>query len=203
MEIGYVIAAEEQDPLDLVGYARRAEEAGFAYLSVTDHYHPWVRAQPQSSFVWSLLGAIASATSVVRVGTGVTCPLVRIHPAVIAQAAATTARLFRGRFFFGIGTGENLNEHILGDRWPPVDVRLEMLREAVEIIRNLWSGRLINHHGRHYTVENAQLFTLPDEPPPIVMSALGPKAAGVAARVGEGYWSTGPRVGEDGMPCPG
>ncbi|MGH3500898.1 MAG: LLM class flavin-dependent oxidoreductase, partial [Nocardioidaceae bacterium] len=107
------------------------------------------------------IGAIASATSVIRVGTGVTCPLVRLHPAVIAQAAATTARLLRGRFFFGIGTGENLNEHILGDRWPPVDVRLEMLREAVEVIRNLWSGRLINHHGRHYTVENAQLFTLP------------------------------------------
>lgn len=194
MEIGYVIAAEEQDPLDLVRDARRAEEAGFDYLSVTDHYHPWIREQGQSSFVWSLLGAIASATSTIRVGTGVTCPTIRIHPAVIAQAAATTARLFQGRFFFGVGTGENLNEHILGGRWPPVNVRLEMLEEALDVIRALWSGRLVDHRGRHYTVENAQLFTLPDEPPPVLVSALGPKAAEVAARVGEGYWGTGPKA---------
>jgi G6PDH family F420-dependent oxidoreductase len=117
---------------------------------------------------------------------------VRIHPAILAQAAATTQAMARGRFFFGVGSGEALNEHILGDRWPEVDVRLDMLREAVEVMRRLWTGEQVSHHGRHYTVENAQLYTLPDQPPPVIVSGFGPKAAQLAAEIGDGYFGTQP-----------
>ena len=141
--------------------------------------------------MWSVLGAIA-ATTRHRITTGVACPTVRIHPAILAQAAATTQQLAEGRFRFGIGSGENLNEHILGHRWPPVATRLEMLEEAVEIIRLLWQGGLVTHHGRYYTVENARLYTLPAEPPPIYMSGFGPEATALAARVGDGYVNTSP-----------
>src|SRR5579875_3217485 len=167
---GYAVSTEEHPPADCVRHARRAEEAGFAFLSVTDHYHPWISAQGQASFAWSVLGAIAATTERIRIGTGVTCPLIRMHPAVAAQAAATTAVLCDGRLLFGVGTGEWLNEHVTGDRWPPPDIRLEMLDEAVQVIRALWTGETVDHHGRFYTVENARLFTLPQAPPPIVVS---------------------------------
>jgi coenzyme F420-dependent glucose-6-phosphate dehydrogenase len=189
---GYALSSEEHGPRELVRHARRAEETGFEFACISDHYHPWISAQGQSPFVWSVVGAIAEATERLVLGIGVTCPLLRIHPAVLAQAAATSAALLPGRFFFGVGTGEALNEHILGDRWPPADLRLEMLEEAVEVMRALWGGETVDHHGRHYTVENAKLFTVPEAPPPVVVSAFGPRAAEVAARIGDGYWGTSP-----------
>jgi G6PDH family F420-dependent oxidoreductase len=140
IEIGYHLSCEEHPPDLLVPCARLAEEAGFDFVTISDHYHPWTDAQGQSAFVWSVIGAIAQVTERVPVGTAVTCPTVRIHPAVMAQAAATSATMLPGRFFFGVGTGEALNEHIFGDPWPSHDVRSEMLREAVEIIRRLWEG---------------------------------------------------------------
>jgi len=138
--IGYALSAEEHHPNDLVRYARMAEDAGFEFVSISDHYHPWISFTGHSPFVWSVLGGIAQATEGIMVGTGVTCPTVRIHPAVIAQAAATAGAMMEGRFFLGLGTGEALNEHILGDPWPPAALRLDMLEEAVEIIRLLWEG---------------------------------------------------------------
>ncbi len=192
VSFGYTLSSEEHSPRDLVANAARAEEVGFDFLSISDHYHPWVSAQGHSPFVWSVLGAIANATERVEVGVGVTCPIVRIHPAVIAHATATTALLFEGRFVFGVGTGEALNEHILGHRWPPPDVRLQMLDEAVDIIRQLWTGETIDHRGDFYEVENAKLFDPPEEAPPIVVSGFGPKAIELAAQIGDGYWGHTP-----------
>jgi G6PDH family F420-dependent oxidoreductase len=190
--IGYSLSSEEHGPEDLVAYARRAEEVGFAYASISDHYHPWIDAQGQSPYVWTVLGGIANATSRLPVGTGVTCPTMRYHPAVVAQMAATTAALFRGRFTLGVGTGENLNEHVVGVRWPPWDVRAAMLEEAVEIIRLLWAGDWVTYRGEHYVVENARLYTLPDAPPPIAVAAGGRKAAELAGRIGDGLVNYAP-----------
>ena len=142
--------------------------------------------------MWSVIGGVAATTERMRLGTGVTCPTIRIHPAIIAQARATSAAMLEGRFWFGIGSGENLNEHILGDHWPPADVRLEMLEEAVHVIRLLWEDGNKRHYGKHYTVENARLYTLPEVPPPIYVSAFGFKAVEVAARIGDGYVGTAP-----------
>jgi len=191
-EFGYALSSEEHTPNDLVQHARRAEEAGFSFALISDHYHPWIDRQGHSPFVWSVLGGIAQATSRLRLGTGVTCPTIRIHPAIIAQAAATVAAMMPGRFFLGVGTGENLNEHILGDRWPPHDVRLDMLEEAIMVIRQLWQGGTQSHYGRYYTVENARLYTLPKSPPQIMVGASGPRAAELAGRVGDGLISTAP-----------
>ena len=191
MKVGCFLSCEEFGPRDLVEQAVRAERAGFHGLWISDHYHPWIDAQGHSPFVWSVIGAIARATGL-PVTTGVTCPTVRIHPAIVAQAAATSAVLLEGRFSLGVGTGEALNEHILGDRWPEVDVRLEMLEEAVEVIRLLWQGGQRSHHGRHYTVENAQVYDLPERPPPVLVSGFGPKAIDVAARIGDGFVTTSP-----------
>jgi G6PDH family F420-dependent oxidoreductase len=190
MEIGYKLSSEEQGPRDLVRYARMAEDGGFTFALISDHYHPWIDRQGQSPFVWSVLGGIAEATTRLRVGTGVTCPTVRIHPAVVAQAAATTAAMMPGRFFLGVGTGENLNEHIVGQRWPATDVRQAMLEEAIEVLRLLWKGGEQDHHGRFYTVENARIYTLPDTPPPIMIAVGGPKGAALAARLGDGLVGT-------------
>jgi G6PDH family F420-dependent oxidoreductase len=191
-QYGCTLSAEEFGPDRLVALAQRAEEAGFDFAAISDHYHPWTSKQGESPFVWTVLGGIAHATRRIGIATGVTCPTIRIHPAIIAQAAATVASMLPGRFAFGVGSGENLNEHVTGDRWPPVSVRLEMLEEAIEVIRLLWQGGLRSHHGRHYTVENARLYTLPEQPPPIIVSAFGPKAAALAARVGDGLWGTSP-----------
>jgi coenzyme F420-dependent glucose-6-phosphate dehydrogenase len=190
--IGYALSSEEHRPLDLVRYAAAAERAGFSYALVSDHFHPWVDRQGQSPFVWSVVGGIAEATDRLRLGTGVTCPTIRIHPAIIAQAAATSAAMLPGRFFLGVGTGENLNEHVLGDRWPEAEVRLEMLEEAIEVIRLLWQGGYQSHHGRYYTVEEARIYTLPDQPPPIYVAASQPQAAELAGRVGDGLISVAP-----------
>jgi coenzyme F420-dependent glucose-6-phosphate dehydrogenase len=190
--VGYALSSEEHGPLDLVRNARRAEECGFAYALISDHYHPWTDRQGHSPFVWSVIGGIAEATDRLSLGTGVTCPTIRIHPAVIAHAAATAAAMLPARFFLGIGTGENLNEHVLGDPWPSADVRLGMLEEAIEVIRLLWQGGKQSHHGTYYTVEDARLYTLPDEPPPIVVAASNAGAAALAGRLGDGLCSTAP-----------
>ncbi len=192
MEIGYALSSEEHRSNTLVELARRAEETGFSFALISDHYHPWIDAQGYSPFVWSIIGGIAHKTERLRLGTGVTCPILRIHPAILAQAAATAADMMPGRFFFGVGTGENLNEHILGDHWPPIDVRREMLDEAVEIIRLLWQGGSRSYDGAFYTVENARLYTLPEELPPIMVAAAGPESAGLAGLIGDGLISTAP-----------
>jgi coenzyme F420-dependent glucose-6-phosphate dehydrogenase len=192
--IGYALSTEEHAPDELVKDARLAEEAGFEFALISDHYHPWIDRQGESPFVWSVIGAIGNATERLRLGTGVTCPTIRIHPAVVAQAAATSAALMPGRFLLGVGSGENLNEHVVGERWPPVAVRLEMLEEAIEAIRELWTGELISHRGKHYTIENARLYTLPDAPPPLVVAAAGPNAAELAGRLGDGVVGVSPQV---------
>lgn len=192
VEVGYALSSEDHGPAELVAQARRAEQAGFSFALISDHYHPWTRRQGHSPFVWAVLGAIAEATESLTVGTGVTCPTVRIHPAVLAQASATAATMLPGRFLFGVGSGENLNEHVVGARWPPTPVRHDMLEEAVEVIRALWRGVQWTHHGRHYTVERARLHTLPDRLPPILVAAGGPRAARLAGRVGDGLIATDP-----------
>jgi G6PDH family F420-dependent oxidoreductase len=194
VEIGYALSSEEHAPDALVRNAQRAEAAGFAFACISDHFHPWTDRQGQSPFVWAVLGGISQRTERLRLGTGVTCPMMRTHPAIVAQAAATAAAMMPGRFFLGVGTGENLNEHILGDRWPPHELRSEMLEEAVGIIRLLWQGNDVTHHGQHYVVENARIYTLPDEPPPILVAASGPKAAGLAGRIGDGFIGTTPEA---------
>jgi coenzyme F420-dependent glucose-6-phosphate dehydrogenase len=194
LKIGYALSSEEHAPNDLVRYAQRAEEAGFDFALISDHYHPWIDHQGHSPFVWSVIGGIAQATQRLALGTGVTCPTMRIHPAIIAQAAATSAAMMPGRFFLGVGTGENLNEHILGDRWPPHDIRQEMLEEAVEAIRLLWQGDTLTYRGVHYTIENARIYTLPDQLPPILVAASGPHAAEAAGRIGDGLITTAPEA---------
>jgi G6PDH family F420-dependent oxidoreductase len=191
-EIGFALSSEEHSPPDLVRYAQRAEEAGFTFALISDHYHPWIDRQGHSAFVWDVIGAISQRTERIVLGTGVTCPTMRIHPAIIAQAAATAATLMPGRFFLGVGSGENLNEHILGDRWPPADVRLEMLEEAVEVMRLLWQGGEQSHYGEHYVVENARVYDLPDERVQVVIAAGGEKSARIAGRIGDGLVSTAP-----------
>lgn len=185
-EFGYWMSSEEHTPNDLIHHAQAAEAAGFSFAMLSDHYHPWIDRQGHSPFIWAVLGALAHTTRRLRFGTGVTCPTTRIHPAILAQATATIAAMMPGRFFFGVGSGERLNEHILGDHWPTVAVRQAMLEEAIAVIRLLWQGGLQSHQGCYYRVENARLYTLPDEPPPLLVAASGPEAAELAARAGDG-----------------
>src|SRR5215210_1873353 len=191
MKIGYFLSCEEFGPGALIEQARMAEESGFGGLWISDHFHPWNDEQGNSPFVWSVIGGLSQTTSL-PVTTGVTCPTVRIHPAVIAQAAATSGVMHEGRFLLGVGSGEALNEHILGDHWPEADVRLEMLREAVEVMRMLWQGGQQSHRGEHYTVENARVYDLPEAPPPVLVSGFGPKAVRLAAEIGDGFVTTSP-----------
>jgi G6PDH family F420-dependent oxidoreductase len=192
MKIGYFLSSEENGPAELLAQARAAEQAGFQGLWISDHYHPWNDEQGQSPFVWAVIGALAEATSRLPVTTAVTCPTLRIHPAVIAQAAATAAVMLPGRFNLGVGSGEALNEQILGDDWPEADVRLEMLEEAIAVMRDLWSGDVVSREGKHYRVRHARIYTLPDEPPPVLVSGFGPKSVELAGRVGDGFVTTSP-----------
>jgi G6PDH family F420-dependent oxidoreductase len=192
LQLGYAISSEEHHPNDLIRYAKQAEETGFTFALISDHYHPWVSAQGHSPFVWGVIGGIAQTTRNLRLGTGVTCPTIRIHPAVIAQAAATAAAMMDGRFFLGVGTGENLNEHITGQRWPPYDIRSEMLEEAVDVMRTLWQGKNTTFRGDYYIVEDARIYTLPNNPLEIMLAASGPKAASLAGQLGDGLISTSP-----------
>lgn len=193
MRIGYFLSSEEYTPAELIEQAKLAEEAGFGGLWISDHFHPWVDAQGQSPFVWSMIGALSQVTRL-PVTTAVTAPIMRIHPAIIAQAAATSAVLHEGRFVLGVGTGEALNEHIFGDAWPRAGVRLEMLEEAVALMRELWDGGFVDHDGEHYVVENARVYTLPAEPPKVYISGFGPKAIDLAARIGDGFVSVQPNA---------
>ncbi len=192
MRLGYFLSSEEWGPKHLVAQALKAERAGFDRLWISDHFHPWNDAQGHSPFVWSTIGAIASATDSITVTTAVTCPTIRIHPAIVAQAAATSAVLLDGRFNLGVGSGEALNEHILGDRWPAAAERLEMLEEAIEVIRLLWQGGVQEHRGRHYRVEHCRVYDLPAAPPKVIISGFGERAVDLAARVGDGYCTVGP-----------
>jgi G6PDH family F420-dependent oxidoreductase len=195
-ELGYALSSEEHGPNDLVENAARAEQAGFDFASISDHFHPWISQQGHSPFVWSTLGGIARETDDIDVGVGVTCPIMRVHPAIVAQAVASVTAMFEDsgqQFYFGVGTGEMLNEHVLGDQWPSHRVRLEMLEEAIEVIRKLWTGEMTSHHGEHYTVRNAKLFTTPEQSPPICVSAYGDQTAERAAELGDGFWSVGPQ----------
>ncbi|MGC4111117.1 MAG: TIGR03557 family F420-dependent LLM class oxidoreductase [Nocardioides sp.] len=191
MDIGYFLSCEEYAPADLLKQAAAAERAGFTSLWVSDHYHPWNDEQGHSPFVWGVIGALSRVCSL-PVTTAVTCPTVRIHPAVIAQAAATAAVLLEGRFRLGVGSGEALNEHILGDPWPRVDRRLEMLEESVEVVRRLWTGEVVSWEGKHYEVDHARIYDLPETPPEVYVSGFGPKAIDLAARIGDGYLNTAP-----------
>jgi coenzyme F420-dependent glucose-6-phosphate dehydrogenase len=191
-ELGYTLSSEEHGPRDLVRYARRAEECGFSFAMISDHFHPWTDQQGQSPFVWSVLGGIAETTDSLRVGTGVTCPTTRTHPAIVAHAAATAAAMFEGRFMLGVGSGESLNEHIVGEHWPEIPVRQERLAEAVEVIRKLWGGGQVSHRGRHYTLENARLYTLPEEPPPILVAVAGKRSIELAGQIGDGLVGLAP-----------
>src|SRR3954449_12035860 len=212
-DLGYCLTSELHGPRELVEHARLAEQAGFRFALISDHYHPWTSTQGHSPFVWGVIGGIAQVTSELTLGTGVTCPTVRIHPAIVAQAAATAHLMMDGRFFLGVGTGENLNEHILGDHWPPAAVRREMLEEAVAIMRALWTGEILRaHEGTHYTVHDARIFTLPDEPPPIVISGFGEHSAALAGRIADGFSNVAPdpellgvfhRAGGEGKPAYG
>lgn len=212
VEIGYKLSSEEFSAGELIRFARAAEERGFSFALISDHYHPWTGRQGQSPFVWATLGGIARSTTKLMVGTGVTCPTQRIHPAIVAQAAATVASMMPGRFFLGVGSGENLNEHITGERWPEVDVRREKLAEAIGIIRMLWQGGLRSHHGKHFVVENARLYSLPPQAPALLVAAGGAKAAELAGRLGDGLIGTAPEgeliekfreAGGNGKPCYG
>jgi coenzyme F420-dependent glucose-6-phosphate dehydrogenase len=191
-ELGFALSSEDHAPNDLVDQAVLAEQNGFTFCLISDHFHPWIEKQGHSPFVWSTLGGIARATSTIRVGTGVTCPTIRIHPAIVAQAAATVGCMMDGRFFLGVGTGENLNEHVLGARWPAPDERLAMLEESVEVMRLLWQGGEQTHRGKHYTVDRAQIFDIPDKGIEVYVAAAQQQAAELAGKIGDGLISTSP-----------
>lgn len=185
-KIGYFLSCEQYTPAELIDQAKRAEAAGFEALWISDHFHPWNDEQGQSPFVWGVIGALSQVTTL-PVTTAVTCPTIRIHPAVIAQAAATAAVQLEGRFVLGVGSGEALNEHILGDPWPSVGKRQQMLEEAVDVIRLLHKGNEISHRGTYYEVQEARIYTLPEKPVPIYVSGFGPQGAGLAGRIGDGF----------------
>ena len=192
VQFGYKLMSEEHGPSELVRNAQRAEEAGFDFVAISDHFHPWLDSQGHSPFAWSVLGAVAATTSRVGIATGVTCPILRYHPAIVAQAAATTAIMSDGRFTLQVGAGERLNEHVVGKGWPATDLRHEMLEEAVDIMRLLWSGGEHTYRGRHLELEAARLYDLPAEPPPLVVAVGGPRAAQLAADKGDGMVATEP-----------
>jgi G6PDH family F420-dependent oxidoreductase len=193
MELGYALSSEEHAPAELTRNAKLAEEAGFGFGLISDHIHPWLDDQGHSAFVWSVIGAVGQTTSSFRIGTGVTCPLIRIHPAIVAHAAATCACLMPGRFFLGLGTGENLNEHVTGAKWPAADERLAMLEEAVELMRKLWEGEYVTHRGEHYTVENLRIFDVPKDGIDVAIAAMQPQAAEIAGRIGDALINVAPK----------
>jgi G6PDH family F420-dependent oxidoreductase len=192
MKLGFKLIAEAYSPTEIVDQAVRAEQAGFDFVEVSDHFHPWVSEHQHSGFAFSMLAAAAARTSAIELATGVTCPFIRYHPAVVAQMAATTALLSGGRFTLGVGAGERLNEHVVGRGWPAVAQRHEMLRESLEIIRLLWGGGYQSYDGKHLKLEDARVFDLPDELPRIVVAAGGAEAAELAGELGDGLFTTEP-----------
>jgi G6PDH family F420-dependent oxidoreductase len=192
IKIGYKLMAEEHGPAALVHNAMRAEQAGFDFAAISDHFFPWLDEQGHSPFAWTVLGAAAQATSHIGLMTAVTCPIMRYHPAIVAQAAATIAVLSGDRFVFGLGAGERLNEHVIGEGWPGIGERHERLSEAYDIIRGLLDGSLTNYRGKYFTLDNAKLFDRPDRAPPIIGAAGGPEAARLAGRKADGLITTVP-----------
>jgi G6PDH family F420-dependent oxidoreductase len=178
---GYTLMTEQSDPKSLVRYAARAEEAGFDFEVMSDHYFPWLDEMGHAGYAWAMLGAVSQVTTSVELMTYVTCPLMRYHPAVVAQKAATIGVLSDGRFTLGLGAGENLNEHVVGQGWPPANVRHEMMEEAVEIIHSLLAGGYVNHAGKHYRVDSAKLWDLPDSKVPLALAVSGPQSIDVLA----------------------
>ncbi|MFJ5631465.1 LLM class F420-dependent oxidoreductase [Streptomyces goshikiensis] len=185
VRFGYTMMTEQAGPRELVEHVAAAERAGFDFSVTSDHYSPWLAAQGHSPYAWSVLGAAAQATTTIPLMTYVTCPTVRYHPAVVAQKAATLQLLSEGRFRLGLGSGENLNEHVVGPGWPAAHVRLGMLEEAVEIIRALFAGGGVNHHGQYFDVENARLWDLPEQPPPIGIAVSGDRSCDLAGRLAD------------------
>src|ERR1700753_48201 len=192
MRIGYKLATEGFGPKELIRQAAVAEQAGFDFVEMSDHYHPWVEAQGHSAFTWSLLPAIAMRTERIGLATGGTRPSMRSHPAIIAQAAATMAIVSDGRFTLGVGAGERLNEHVTGEGFPARRVRHERFREALEIIRLLWQGGYRSYDGKHLKLEDARVFDLPEELPVIAVAASGPESARIAAELGDGLFAVEP-----------
>jgi len=182
---------EQFSPSDLLGWSRRAEDVGFGAVMASDHFHPWTPQQGQAGFVWAWMGALGASTSHVRFGPGVTAPGFRYHPAILAQASATLAEMFPNRFFLGIGAGEALNEHVVGSYWPEAPARLDRLVESIEIIRKLFSGRVIKHAGTYFNVESARLYTLPKNPPPILVATSGPLMSERTGRLADGIITVG------------
>jgi G6PDH family F420-dependent oxidoreductase len=192
-KFGYKLMCEEHGPKALVENTQRAEEAGFDFVSISDHFHPWLEAQGHSPFAWSVLGAIAHATSRIGIATGLTCPIIRYHPAIIAQAAATIAEMSGNRFTLAVGAGERLNEHVTGARWPSVPERHAMLGEAIDIFRTLWDGGTHTRVGQYFTIDHARLYDLPDRPIPIVVGVSGPHGVALAAEKADGIMATEPK----------
>lgn len=191
-KFGYTLYCEGNDPRSLIDQAVMAEAAGFDFVVISDHYHPWLPNQEHSAFAWSVLGAVAQATKRIHLATMVTCPIVRYHPALVAQMAATLGVISQGRFTLGLGSGERLNEHVVGMGWPAIDVRHRMLREAIDIIQALWSGKYVSHYGEFFSVEDARVFDLPEDPIDLFVAAGGPRAARLAADAGGGLCFTDP-----------
>jgi len=189
---GYKLMSEEHGPTALVDNARAAEGGGFDFVSISDHYHPWLNDQGHASFAWSVLGAISHATSKVGITTGLTCPIIRYHPAIIAQAAATIAVMSENRFSLAVGAGERLNEHVTGARWPSIPERHAMLGEAIDIFRLLWSEGAHNHHGTWFKVDHAQIFDLPSAPIPIILGVSGQASLELALAKADGIMTTDP-----------
>lgn len=193
-QYGYKLAAEGFGPAELIRQAQLAEQAGFDFVEISDHFHPWLDVQGHSPFAWTVLGAIAAKTDRIGLATGVTCPTVRYHPAIIALAAATLQLVSNGRFTLGVGSGERLNEHVVGRGFPSVSERQDMLREALEIIRLLWKGGYRSYRGEYLDLEDARIFDLPEQLPLIAVAAGGPQAAELAAELGDGMFGTEPRA---------
>jgi G6PDH family F420-dependent oxidoreductase len=192
--IGYTLMTEQAGPRELVRYAAAAEQVGFDFEVMSDHYFPWLEEQGHAPYAWSVLGAVSQVTERVELMTYVTCPLLRYHPAVVAQKAATIGVLSEGRFTLGLGAGENLNEHVVGAGWPPVNVRHEMLTEAIDIISRLFDGGYVNHVGRHYRVDSAKLWDLPEQRVPIATAVSGPQGIARYAPISDHMVSTEPRA---------
>jgi coenzyme F420-dependent glucose-6-phosphate dehydrogenase len=190
LRLGWKAGPEQYAPVELLQYAIAADKAGFDFLDVSDHFHPWSE-EGQCPFSWTWLGATAVQTQNIQIGTGVTCPIIRYHPSIIAQAAATLACLAPGRAYLGLGTGEALNEYATTGRWPEYKERQEMLLEAIELMRALWKGENVSFRGQYYQTEKARLFTLPATPVPIYISALVPDSAEFAGKHGDGLFTVG------------